>query len=182
MGISDLERRVEEYHSLIKSQRRLIRNLQRRNKDLTSARIVFDSLRFSLFLATHDWHRARCQGQLGQFPTDAKSTLSARHSKLGLVVLTHKDSAAGGVGGKLLAKKGENPSLGSADDEKKEPAGSSSTVAKTKTEQKNESPRRFDFRPLTEEEKKEFTNSLTTEGRLKLIDSAEIRRSTGSAA
>src|SRR5690242_3690178 len=108
MGISDLERRVEEYHSLIKSQRRLIRNLERRNKDLTSARIVFDSLRFSLFLATHDWHRARCQGQLGQFAPDAKSTLSARHSKLGLVVLTHKDSAAGGVGGKLLVKKGEN--------------------------------------------------------------------------
>jgi hypothetical protein len=64
----------------------------------------------------------------------------------------------------------------------KEPADSS-TVAKTRPEPANESARRyFDFRPLTEEEKKEFANSLAGEGRLKLVEPAETSLSVGSAA
>jgi len=180
MGVSELECRVEAYNSLIKSQLRLIRNLEKRNKDLTSARIVFDSLRFSLFLATHDWHRARCQGR--QPGTDIRSAPSGPNTKLGLVVLTHADHASRGGGGKTSMKVEENLS-GPSDDKNKEVAESSSTGTKTGPEPTNESPRRyFDFRPLTEEEKMEFANSLAGEGRLKLIDPAETRRSIGSAA
>ena len=62
MGISEAERRVKELTSLITNQLRLIRKLEKRGRDLTSAKIVFDSLRVSLFLATQDWHRARCFG------------------------------------------------------------------------------------------------------------------------
>lgn len=180
MGISELERRVEEYNRLVTSQLRLIRNLEKRNKDLTSARIVFDSLRFSSFLATHDWHRARCQGQ--QPGTTVRATPSGRNTKLGLVVPTYADHASREVGRNTSMKVEENLS-GASHDKNKEPADSSSTVANTRPVPANKSPRRYlEFRPLTEEEKKEFANSLTGEGRLKLIDTAEARRSVGSAA
>ena len=178
MGISELGRRVEEYNSLIKSQLRLIRKLEKRNKDLTSARIVFDSLRFSLFLATHDWHRARCQGE--QTETDVTPVPSGHNTKLGLVVLTHADHASPGVDRKTAM--GENLS-GPFDDKDKEPADSPAALVKTGPEPTDKSSRRyFDFRPLTEEEKREFAKSLTGEARLKLIDPAETGRSIGSAA
>ena len=54
MGMSELECRVAEFSALVKSQLRLIRQLEKRGKDLTSAKIVFDSLRLSFFLAVQD--------------------------------------------------------------------------------------------------------------------------------
>ena len=178
MGISELGRRVDEYNSLIKSQLRLIRKLEKRNKDLTSARIVFDSLRFSLFLATHDWHRARCQGE--QPEADIRPTSSSHSTKL--VVLTHADHASRGVGWKTTMKAEENVSA-PIDDKNKESADSPAILAKTGSEPTSESSRRyFNFRPLTEDEKREFAKTLSGEGRLKLIDPAETRHSIGSAA
>jgi len=178
MGISELGRRVDEYNSLIKSQLRLIRKLEKRNKDLTSARIVFDSLRFSLFLATHDWHRARCQGE--QPEADIRPTSSSHSTKL--VVLTHADHASRGVGWKTTMKAEENLSA-PIDDKNKESADSPAILAKTGSEPTSESSRRyFNFRPLTEDEKREFAKTLSGEGRLKLIDPAETRHSIGSAA
>lgn len=76
MRISELEGRISELTALLKAQRRLIAKLEKHGKDLTSAKIVFDSLRVSLFLATQDWHRARCFGG-PDVQSDVKCKLSA---------------------------------------------------------------------------------------------------------
>ena len=52
MGISEAEQRVCELIALINCQLRLIRNLEECGKDLTSAKIVFDSLRVE-FVSGH---------------------------------------------------------------------------------------------------------------------------------
>jgi hypothetical protein len=64
MGISELERRVVELGALVKCQLRLIKNLEKRSKDLTSAKVVLYSLRVRFFLAAQEWHRVRCYGDL----------------------------------------------------------------------------------------------------------------------
>ena len=83
MGIVEAERRVQELNALVKAQMRLIRKLEERGKDLTSAKIVFDSLRVSLFLATQDWHRVRCHAGLDQ----TRNGGTTPELKAGLVVV-----------------------------------------------------------------------------------------------
>jgi hypothetical protein len=79
--------------------------------------------------------------------------------------------------------KAEGNLSGPFDDKNNEPADSPVALAETEIEPPDKSSRRyFDFRPLTEEEKREFAKSLTSEARLKLIEPAGIRHSIGSAA
>src|SRR5215467_8727682 len=54
MGISTAERRLVELGALVKCQLQLIKNLKERDKDSTSAKNVFDSLRVGFFLAAQD--------------------------------------------------------------------------------------------------------------------------------
>lgn len=59
-GAYDLaERRVSETLASIQCQRQLIEELERDGHDLTSARIVLDSLLVSLSLCLQDRHRRR---------------------------------------------------------------------------------------------------------------------------
>src|SRR5262245_22333670 len=75
MGMSEVERRVSDLNALLKAQQRLIIKLEKRGKDLTSAKIVFDSLRVSLFLATQEWHRIQRLGEPDQISADNKPNL-----------------------------------------------------------------------------------------------------------
>jgi len=175
MRISELERRVSELTALLKAQQRLIVKLEKRGGDLTSAKIVFDSLRVSLFLATQDWHRARCYVEPG-IQSDFKCRLSAPDSKPSLVVVPNEkpqNYAARWVGRKpsdsfnltdkvntaeIVPDRGVEQSKSSSDDE-------------------------FKFRPLTEEEKQEFVTSLNTDGKRILAQLADkSARSDESAA
>jgi hypothetical protein len=55
--LPEVERRIAEIHSLIERQRQLIEDLGRGGCDITSAQIVFDSLRISLYLHLQDRFR-----------------------------------------------------------------------------------------------------------------------------
>ena len=63
---SEAERRVEKYSALIERQRVLIKRLEKCGADVTSAKIIFDSLSVSLSLSLHDRHRVRCYVEAGQ--------------------------------------------------------------------------------------------------------------------
>src|ERR1700752_3251251 len=75
MGMSEVERRVRDLNALLKAQQRLIIKLEKRGKDLTSANIVLDSLRVSLFLATEEWQRIQRLCEPGQISADNKPNL-----------------------------------------------------------------------------------------------------------
>jgi hypothetical protein len=154
MGISEAERRVEELNALVKCQLRLIRRLETRGKDLTSAKIVFDSLRVSLFLATQDLHRSRCQG--GQDQASKAITGSKpvhQQTNRGVIVIPKgsiQSYLAGSVGGGASTKVIDD--LGDVADEKGTAEESGNFTD-------------FEFRPLTEDEKKEFVSSFDSGGR-----------------
>jgi hypothetical protein len=57
--LAEAERRVPEVNALIDRQRRLIEDLELHGTDLTSAKIVLDSLLVSLSLYVQDRHRLR---------------------------------------------------------------------------------------------------------------------------
>ena len=56
----EAERRVSEFKALVECQSGLIQRLERGGKDITSAKLVFDSLCVSLSLYIHDRHWVRC--------------------------------------------------------------------------------------------------------------------------
>jgi hypothetical protein len=57
--LAEAERRVPEVNALIDRQRELIEQLHQQGVDLTSAKIVLDSLIVSLSLYVQDRHRLR---------------------------------------------------------------------------------------------------------------------------
>ena len=60
MKAPETESQIEEFSALVECQRRLVRQLERGGNDVTSAKIIFDSLCVSLSLYIHGRHRARC--------------------------------------------------------------------------------------------------------------------------
>jgi hypothetical protein len=58
-ALAEAERRVPEVNALIDRQRQLIEELEQHGVDLTSAKIVLDSLLLSLSLSVQDRHRLR---------------------------------------------------------------------------------------------------------------------------
>jgi hypothetical protein len=173
MGILEAERRVKELTSLITNQLRLIRKLEKRGRDLTSAKIVFDSLRVSLFLATQD-----CRfGGPDQMPNDANQTHLTWGSKASLAVVPHREASMKPVDDLLdIADKMGIKDLKEVRD--------TSLVPETEVEQKNDSSERdFGFRPLTEDEKNEFVNSLNDDGKRILAQLAgETKTHAGESA
>jgi hypothetical protein len=176
MGISEAERRVEELDALVKCQLRLMRRLKTRGKDLTSAKIVFDSLRVSLFLAIQDLHRSgyRC-GQDQAANAIAGSMSVHPQTNRGVVVIPKgkfQSYVAGLVGGGTSTKvfddladiAGEIGANGTA-----EKAGNS-TGPEIRCDEKNLNESDFEFRPLTEDEKKEFVSSFNSGSRQLLAE------------
>jgi len=186
MEISEAERRVNELTALITNQLRFIRKLEKRGKDLVSAKIVFDSLRVSLFLATQDWHRARRDGEPDQIGNDAKRASLAWDSKTSLIVVPHTEHRmARSTGGETVIR-AQREILQFADDmgakEIKEGLDTS-IVPETMVEQKKDaSERDFKFRQLTEEEKKEFVNSLNADGKRILAQLTSKAEHSGESA
>jgi hypothetical protein len=159
MGISTAERRLVELGALVKCQLQLIKNLKERDKDSTSAKNVFDSLRVGFFLAAQDWHRSLCYGdQEGQNNTPLP--LTRWGSKSGLYIPSLLSDLAKWTGSETL-------------DERKTP-NTTSGASQAETGQEN-TPLEdaFEFRPLTYDEKKDFENPLDAE---EGISGEEIRR------
>jgi hypothetical protein len=185
MEISEAECRVKELTVLITNQLRFIRKLEKRGKDLTSARIVFDSLRVSLFLATQDWHRARCYGELDQIGNDNKRALLAWESKTSLIVVPHTEYRVARRSGEEISIRAQGKIVELADNmgtnEIKERLDTS-IVPETKVEQNNSSESGFEFRQLTEEEKKEFVNSLNADGKRILAQLTSKAEHSGESA
>jgi len=190
MGISEAERRIAELNALIRCQLRLIRKLETRGKDLTSAKIVFDSLRVSLFLTTQDWHRARCYGEQAQARNnDASGASSSWVSKPSLVVVP--DGERGGqmpsrISG-VISMKAENNLLSLADKidvNEKEIEGQlvSSIVPDSKVAEIESTEVYSRFRPLTDEEKKEFVSSLNADGKRILAEIVSNAKRSGESA
>lgn len=186
MGISEAEERVGELIALIKCQLRLIRNLEECGKDLTSAKIVFDSLRVSLFLATQAWHRTRCHGKSDQVGNDANQASSAWKYEPSLVALASGQRHSPRWIGREASMKAEEDHLDLTDEigtKEVNDEFNPSIVPGTKAEEKNvSSGGHFEFRSLTEEEKKDFVDSLNLDDKPVLAQLAAKTTRSGSSA
>ena len=141
MGISEIDRRVAEFSALIKCQLRLVQQLEQRGKDSTSAKIILGSLRESFFVATQSWHRGQCTALHPAELASRETPMIPQHDRLNLI-----DKI--GIDG--IEEQGDKSPIVQETSDKREngpPAG------------------HFEFRPLTEEEKKEFLNSLGDRGK-----------------
>jgi len=173
MGIAELESRVVHLAALIKCQRRLIGNLQGQGKDPTSAKLVFDSMRVGFFLAAQDWYRARCYGD----PVDSQSgfqfSSSSWGANSGIFAVSHLSLLS--ELGKWTAS--DMPTVGEqiANNHAEGKLDQNSGVPQVGVKQNDTSA--WEFRPLTEEEKKEFQNSLDAEGRRLLEEFARKNKS-----
>ena len=181
----EAEGRVRELRTSVTAQLRLIRKLEERGKDLTSAKIVFDSLRVSLFLATQDLHRAQCYREPGRIQKNANSTLPASEAEQSLVVVPIKEHHVW-IGAEASMKAaGDFLDLTHKGGSKEVVQPRETSIAPdSAVEQEVGSSRGcFEFRPLTEEEKNEFENSLNADGKRILAQlGGKAARSSGSAA
>jgi len=198
MGIVEAECRVQELSAMVKAQLRLIRKLDERGKDLTSAKIVCDSLRVSLFLATQALHRTRRQDQSDEARTNVSNELTRTHVNDTLLVWKENpvlvDASKKTFQDYITKTIGEEPVMKVADDvldltdkvgaENAPEHVDASIVPATELEQKAAPPAAdFEFQPLTEDEKKDFVNSLNAEGKRIMAQLSEkVVRSGESAA
>lgn len=134
------ERRLEEFGALVEHQRRLIEPLERSGSDIISAMIILESLLVSFFLCLNDRHRARCLPAKFLKPR----VEAARQLKSALLIIFPRVARRGG----------KIPML---------------TIDGIK-ERLDNAPVVPDFRPLTEEEQKEFINSLSAESKKRLAE------------
>jgi hypothetical protein len=199
-GVSELaeaERRVPEINTLIERQRQLIEELERDGHDLTSAKIIFDSLRVSLSLYIHDRHRVRCHVEPEQpemvLTAQTPATCTAGNCEPGQSKISRSALEPKPVFDVVppVALHGETPMptdtvlkvLTQLDTDEimghrhETPAVPDDSFQKRPADQ----PGDFGFRPLTEEEKKEFMDSLSAKGR-KLLVGLEGKKSLSKPA
>ena len=198
MKVPETESQVEEFSALVECQRRLIRQLERGGNDATSAKIIFDSLCVSLSLYVHDRHRVRCYVEPERSemvpatqtspicvagdgePEQAKASEFACERRPVFYVVPH------------VVPRGETPmptddflkvisqfDIGGITGQQHEApiAPGDSIQKKTGVE-----PGEFGFRPLTEQEKNEFVNSLDDKAEKILTDLAGKKNSSKPAA
>lgn len=160
MGMSAEDRRVAELRALIKRHFRRMKQLEKRRKDLTSAQIVADSLSLSLLLAVQA--QARCAGVPDEIQMDASGTSMSRNPVPFVIVPR-------GAPQNDLAIRPETPMTDEEDDflnlaDKigiKGMLDNAFIIPEIEDRQKKDlSAGHFEFRPLTEEQKKDFLHSL----------------------
>lgn len=172
MGITEIDRRARELSALIRAQLRLIRNLEEDGKDLTSAKIVLDSLRVSLFLATRDLNRAqRPVSPHAQKDTDGTFPVCESNPELAFASKRALQCHVTELGGE--------PSLKFGDDIVGVP---NKIDTKDGGEQLGAQGVHFEFRPLTNDEKNAFVNSLDAEGKRILVQLSEKAVRLGKSA
>ena len=163
MKVGDAEEKVAELGDLIESQQQLVKQLTEAGRDTTSAKIVLDSLRTSMSLAIQNWHLARCSVgpdqvanfnwvQKNRFDIVSSALSSGKENAMTINswflddVVSRNDLVQEQAD---LASSSENPAAPIASHD-------------------------FEFRPLTEQEKKEFVESLDAEGK-RLLEMVERR-------
>jgi hypothetical protein len=198
MKVPETEGQVEEFSALVECQRRLIGNLERGGNDATSAKIIFDSLCVSLSLYIHDRHRVRCYVEPERSemapatqtrpicvagdgePEQAKVSELACERRPVFHVIPH------------LVTRGETPvptddflkvigqfDIGESTGQRHEARiAPDDRIQKKTRDERGE----FGFRPLTEQEKNEFVNSLDDKAKKILTDLAGKKNSSKSAA
>ena len=158
MNVGEAEQTVSEIVALLTSQQNHVQKLEVANEDTVSARIVLDSLRASLALAIQGWHLARCaavskQKEIFNFANKNRFAIVSN------VATTGKSTSM--AINRLVSI--DTPSDGKQNEER-QPA---EVVTSGHTA---DAARDFDFRPLTEKEKKEFVDSLGEEGKRMLAE------------
>ena len=152
MKVSGAERPLEEISALVEQQRRLIGPLERSGNDITSAMTILESLLVSFFLCLHDRYPTRC--------------LPAKYWKPGAVSVREQNSALLFIFPQVAHRGEKIPML---------------TIDAIK-ERLDNAPVVPNFRPLTEEEQKQFMNSLSAESRKRLVELLGKKRLLRSAA
>ena len=160
MSMSDAGPNVSELSTQIQNQRQAIGQLEKAGQDATSAKIVLDSLRLSLSLAVQNWHLAKSvnspQKSIFSIVSGVAEANRGFSMRLGSWFASERSSEDESVGPVDVAIQ---PSLAE---------GSSETL---------------EFRPLTEQEKKEFLDSLDAEGKQLLAElETKVRGSAQAAA
>lgn len=154
----EAERRVSEFNALVGCQRRLIQQLERSGKDTTSAQLVFDSLcvSLSLYIYIHDRHRVRRYVESER--SLATQTRSSWEPKPGFCIVP-----------RIALRGGETPV--STKNEIKRHLDKAPVVPDESVQEKaNDQLGDFGFRSLTEEEKREFLDSLGAKGKKMLAE------------
>jgi hypothetical protein len=134
------ERRLEEFSALVEHQRRLIEPLERSGNDIITAMNILESLLVSFFLCLHDRHRERSLP--AKFLKPRAESIREKYSAL-LIIFPR------------VARRGGKIPVQTIDGIK---------------ERLDNAPVVPDFRPLTEEEQKEFMNSLSAESKKRLAE------------
>jgi hypothetical protein len=182
MKAPEAERGVEEFSALVECQRRFIEQLERGGNDVTSAKIILDSLRVSLSLYIHNWHRVRCYVEPEQpemvLAAQTPATCTAGNCEPvqpKIFGSAWEPKPVFRVVPRVALRGGENPM----------PTKNDFLDIDGINEQQKKSgdqPGHFEFRPLTEEEKIEFMNSLDAKGKKILAELMGKESSSESAA
>lgn len=163
MKVADAEEKVAELSDLIESQQQLVDQLTEAGRDTTSAKIVLDSLRTSMSLAIQNWHLARCSVGPDQV-TNFNWVQKNRFDIVSNALSSGKENAMTINSWFLDDVVPRNDLV----QEQADPTSSSENTAEPIPSHD------FEFRPLTEQEKKEFVESLDAEGK-RLLEMVEHR-------
>ena len=172
MKVGDAEEKVAELSDLIESQQQLVKQLTEAGRDTTSAKIVLDSLRTSMSLAIQSWHLAR--SSVG--PDQVANVNCIQKNRFDIV----SNALSSGRESAMTINSWFLDDVVSRNDpvqEQGDPTLSSEDIAEPIASGD------FEFRPLTEQEKKEFVESLDAEGK-QLLETVErkVTRKGRSAA
>jgi hypothetical protein len=203
MEAPEAERRVQEFSALVKCQRRLIGQLEKDGSDVTSARIIFDSLRVSLALCIHNRHRARCAIEAEQSEkapaAPAPATVAAANREPAQPrILARKSGSARerkpvfDIVPKVALRGGDIPMAIKNGFRKFRGSRGIDAILKERHEkpavpgdgirtETGDQSGQYVFRPLTEEEKFEFMNSLDVKSKTLLAELLNDADSPGSA-
>ena len=154
MRVAEAQDRVSEFDDLISRHLHLMDQLKNGGEDLTSADIILHSLRISLLVAAQAWPQGRLDDE--RHPKDALSAPATLEPSSHLTLVTHGTFVHEGI----PAGKAKHKLVNLAIKPDIQEVFESLSVAMESHKEKNSSIRDFDFRSLTQEEKREFTSKL----------------------
>jgi len=147
----DLDNSVERFDALIAYQRRIVEDLENGGKDVTSEKIILDSFQVSLSLCIHNQHRIYNDGVERSATLFTASTSPSGSAALFKMNFFVRRMNVLNVSGDLISSW---KSVILKQIRKKQ------NNASAVTEQTLHHCRFLNFRPLTDEEKNEFTHSM----------------------
>jgi hypothetical protein len=181
---AEADERVANFGALISRHLGLMKELESCGADLTSAEIILDSLRISLFVAAPAWHHARFDDAQDELPKDTRrgSAVLELNSHFAVVVSAATSRSATPAPEKVLAISAKHEFASLTKKSICGPVESLSSATHNHRED-DSSTQLFDFRPLTREEKNELIAAFEPTNRRLLAALADkVVYLAGSAA